>query len=242
MTPQSAKLSSEDQPPFELKGSLFTLTVLHLRQVELDAIDRHLAEKINQAPGFFTNAPVIIDLGMLPKLSAAVDFAGLYARLRQRGMIPVGVRNGSVELHAAAMVVGLPVLPEARPQSSAKKTEAAKPEECAPGPSKIVTQPVRSGQQIYVPDGDLILMGTVSPGAEVLADGNIHVYGRLRGRALAGAKGNTEARIFCQSLEAELVSIAGRYRVIEQLDESLRDRPVQMFLLENRLIIEPLSR
>lgn len=241
MTFPSVRLSTEDSPPFELKGSLFTLTVLHLRQVELDVIDRHLAAKTRQAPGFFSNAPVIIDLGLLPKTVVSVDFAGLCDRLRKCGMIPMGIRNGSAELQAVALLAGLPALPEGRPQVLAKQAEKAKSEE-PHGYSKIITQPVRSGQRIYVPDGDLILMGTVSPGAEVLADGNIHVYGRLRGRALAGAKGNTEVRIFCQSLEAELVSIAGRYRVIEQLDESLRDRPVQMFLLEDRLAIEPLSR
>lgn len=241
MTLQSARQSTEDSSPFEFKGSLFTLTVLHLRQVDLEAIERHLAEKISQAPAFFTNAPVIIDLSPLPKTVVSVDFTGLYDRLRRRGMIPVGVRNGSAELQAAAIQAGLAVLPDGRPQTMVNKAEAVKPE-APPAYSRIVTQPVRSGQQIYVPDGDLILMGTVSPGAEVLADGNIHVYGRLRGRALAGAKGNGEARIFCQSLEAELVSIAGRYRVIEQLDESVRDQPVQMYLSENRLIIEPLSR
>lgn len=241
MTLQSARLSSEDRVPFELKGSLFTLTVLYLRRVDLEAIERHLAEKISQAPGFFTNAPVIVDLSPLPKTTVSVDFAALYDRLRRHGMIPVGVRNGSIELQAAAIRAGLPVLPEGRPQTVTTKTEAVESEP-PPVYNKIVTQPVRSGQQIYVPDGDLILMGTVSAGAEVLADGNIHVYGRLRGRALAGAKGNDEARIFCQSLEAELVSIAGRYRVIEELDESVRDRPVQMYLSENRLIIKPLSQ
>nr|MDQ2693913.1 septum site-determining protein MinC [Pseudomonadota bacterium] len=108
--------------------------------------------------------------------------------------------------------------------------------------NKLISQPVRSGQQMYAPDGDLILLGTVNAGAEVLADGNIHIYGHLRGRALAGARGNREARIFCQSLEAELVSIAGRYRVFEEMDAEVRGTPTQIFLADDRLIIEPLTR
>ena len=118
-----------------------------------------------------------------------------------------------------------------------------RPVEPAPASrNKLVTQPVRSGQQIYAPDGDLILMAAISAGAEVLADGNIHIYGILRGRALAGVKGNAKARIFCQSLEAELVSIAGCYRVIEQPEVELLGKPVHIFLSDNRLIIEPLNR
>jgi septum site-determining protein MinC len=166
-----------------------------------------------------------------------IDFASLYDLLRGRGMIPVGVRNGSAKLQAAAVQAGLPVLPDNRSPVVAKKVDRPSGQR-----SKIVTQPVRSGQQLYAPDGDLILMGAVSPGAEVLADGSIHIYGTLRGRALAGAKGDTEARIFCQNLEAELVAIAGHYRVFEQLAPDTRGKAVQVYLLEDRLIIEPLSR
>jgi septum site-determining protein MinC len=101
---------------------------------------------------------------------------------------------------------------------------------------------VRSGQQIYTPDGDVIILGAVSAGAEVIADGNIHVYGVLRGRALAGVKGDIETRIFCQSLEAELISIAGRYRVSEQISPADRGKPAHIRLVEDRLVIEPLNR
>lgn len=233
----SSTKSSEDQEPFELKGNLFTLTVMYLRHCNREAIDRHLAEKIRQAPGFFKNAPVVIDLETLTEADDFIDFAGLYDLLRGRGMIPVGVRNGSAKLQAAAVQAGLPVLPDNRSPVVAKKVDRPSGQR-----SKIVTQPVRSGQQLYAPDGDLILMGAVSPGAEVLADGSIHIYGTLRGRALAGAKGDTEARIFCQNLEAELVAIAGHYRVFEQLAPDTRGKAVQVYLLEDRLIIEPLSR
>lgn len=239
MTLESPKLPAEKPPPFELKGSLFTLTVLHLREVDHPTIAGYLAEKVRQAPGFFRNTPVVIDLETLPA-GITLDFTGLHTLLRAQGLIPVGVRHGSHELQAAAVLAGLPILPDSRSTTTGKKSD--KGEQAPLRRSKIVTQPVRSGQQIYAPDGDLILLGAISAGAEVLADGNIHSYGPLRGRALAGVKGDIEARIFCLSLEAELVAIAGHYRVIEQLDEAQRGKPVQLYLSEDRLIIEPLSR
>lgn len=245
----------DDLPPFDLKGSLFTLTVLHLRQGDLGTIANHLADKVKQAPGFFVNAPVVIDLEALDDSSDdSLDFAGLYDLLRKQGLIPVGVRHGSPERQAAAVMAGLPVLPEQRPtvsssgssqggeSSTHRNTEPAAEKLTPPRRSRVHTLPVRSGQQIYAADGDLVILGAISPGAEVLADGNIHIYGPLRGRALAGVKGDTQARIFCQSLEAELVSIAGQYRVIEQLDASKQGKFVQIYLLDERLVIEPLYR
>ena len=104
----------------------------------------------------------------------------------------------------------------------------------------LVTRPVRSGQQLYARGTDLIIMGPVGPGAEVIADNNIHVYGPLRGRALCGVSGNTETRIFCQSLEAELVSVAGNFRLLENIPEELRGKPAQIWLDRDRLNIEPL--
>ncbi len=235
---QSPRFVVQDAPPFELKGSLFTLTVLHLFRPEREAIERHLVEKIKQAPGFFSNTPVVIDFDGLAAAPENVDFSGLYELLRGHGMVPVGIRNGSPELQAVARQAGLPVLPESRAASAPKRPERI---ESAPMRSRIFSHPVRSGQQIYAPDGDLIILGTVSAGAEVIADGNIHIYGALRGRALAGVKGDVEPRIFCQSLEAELVSIAGRYRISEQIDPADRGRAMQIHLVEDRLIIEHLA-
>ena len=233
-----ATFSPADSAPFELKGSLFTLTVLQLRRMDREAIDHYLAEKVKQAPGFFQNAPVVIDLETLTA-DTSVDFKVLHDLLRSHGLIPVGVRHADPERQVAAVSAGLPIMPEGRSVLAAKKAESSEP---ATRRNKLVTQPVRSGQQIYAAEGDLVLLGAVSAGAEVLADGNIHIYSTLRGRALAGVKGDTQARIFCQQLAAELVSIAGQYRVIEQLDAALRGKAVQIYLSENRLIIEPLSR
>jgi septum site-determining protein MinC len=228
-----------EPPPFELKGSLFTLTVLHLFQLDRAAIERHLAEKISQAPSFFNNTPVVVDLDGIAGPPDRVDFNGLYELLRGHGMVPVGIRNGSPELQAVARLAGLPILPESRAPANSRKLERAEP---TPVRNRIYNHPVRSGQQIYAPDGDLIVLGAVSAGAEVIADGNIHIYGTLRGRALAGVKGDAEARIFCQSLEAELISIAGRYRISEQIDPTDRGKAVQVHLAEDRLIIEHLTR
>lgn len=238
MLPRSFPLAAEELPPFELKGSLFTLTVLHLFQLDRAAIERHLVEKIKQAPGFFNNTPVVIDLEGMTGPVDGVDFTGLYDLLRGHGMAPVGIRNGGPKLQAAARLAGLPVLPESRPVAAPKKTESSEPA----ARNRIVNHPIRSGQQIYAAEGDLIVLGAVSAGAEVIADGNIHVYGVLRGRALAGVKGNVEARIFCHSLEAELISIMGRYRISEQIDPTDRGKAVQIHLAEDRLVIEPLIR
>ncbi len=230
---------SAEPAPFELKGSLFALTVMHLRPAALEAVDRHLSDKIGQAPGFFSNAPVVVDLEAFPDDAAAPDFEALFGCLRRHGLVPVGVRNGAPALTETAARAGIAVLPEGRAPRRPETDKADKPEAAR---SRIVTHPVRSGQQIYVPDGDLVLVGPVSPGAEVLADGSIHVYGPLRGRALAGARGNAEGRIFCLSLEAELVSVAGRYRMLDKDDTELWGKPAQIHLVDDHLIIEPLPR
>jgi septum site-determining protein MinC len=239
---RSPGFAGENTAPFELKGSLFTLTVMHLFQLDRLAIERHLAEKVKKAPSFFNNTPVVIDLEGLtePKNGMdGVDFNGLYELLRGHGMAPVGIRNGSPELQEVARRAGLPVLPESRSAGVARKPERAEP---TPARNRLINHPVRSGQQIYASEGDLIVLGTVSAGAEVIADGNIHIYGALRGRALAGVKGDVETWIFCQSLEAELISIAGRYRISEQLDPADRGKAMQVHLVDDRLVIDHLTR
>ncbi|MCB1777758.1 MAG: septum site-determining protein MinC [Candidatus Competibacteraceae bacterium] len=234
---RSLHFTGEEAPPFTLKGSLFTLTVLHLFQLDRAALERHLAEKIKQAPSFFNNTPVVIDLEGMTDSPEGLDFNGLYELLRAHGMVPVGIRNGTPMQQAAARLAGLPALPESRPANNGKK-----PERTEAMRSRIVNHPIRSGQQIYAAEGDLIVVGAVSAGAEVIADGNIHIYGALRGRALAGVRGAIETRIFCQSLEAELVSIAGRYQISEQIDPTDRGKATQIHLVEDRLIIEHLNR
>lgn len=238
---RSPHAPKEEPPPFELKGSLFTLTVLHLFQLDRAAIERHLAEKVKQAPSFFSNTPVVIDLEGITEAKDTLDFKGFYELLRGYGMIPVGVRNGAQKVQAAARLAGLPVLPESRSSGATKKPDRTEPPP-TPTRSRVVNHPIRSGQEVYAPDSDLIILGSVSAGADVVAAGNIHIYGALRGRALAGVKGDTEAWIFCHSLEAELISIAGHYRVSEQIESADRAKAVQIHLNQERLIIDHLVR
>ncbi len=142
---QSPRFAGEDNPPFELKGSLFPLTVLDLFHPDRAAIERHLAEQIKQAPGFFSNTPVVIDLDGMVDSPGGVDFSGLYELLRGHGMVPVGIRNGSPELQTIARQAGLPALPESRATGTARKLERIDP---VPTRSRIFSHPVRAGQQI----------------------------------------------------------------------------------------------
>jgi septum site-determining protein MinC len=249
--------------PFRLKGGGFTLLVFEPLDLRVPDLFRRLMDRLAQAPNFYRNAPVVIDLAALAE-SRPINFAELANRLRQHKLIPVGVMNSTPEQAQAAANAGLALLPAARPQAvqeprrEATPAPAAEPQPIpqpsvkpvaaapttAPAVSRtalVISEPVRAGGQIYAEGRDLVLLSSVSPGAEVLADGHIHAYGRLRGRALAGIGGDEGARIFCRSLEAELVSVAGRFRVSEDMDQSLVGKPTQIFLDGGFLMIEPLG-
>lgn len=208
-----------DQPVFQLKGSMLTLTTLELFDNNSDLLDEQLAEKAAQAPDFFKDAPLILSLEdytaeELPELAEIVRIC------RKHGMRTLALRSEQASLLAAAAAIDLPVLPLSQARERPAPTiKTAPPESKEPEhlPARIITTPVRSGQQIYAKNADLIVTAAVSAGAELLADGHIHVYGAMRGRALAGINGNTAARIFCQQLGAELVSIAGNYKIAEDL-------------------------
>jgi len=231
----------------EIKSGSITLPILKLLNSDIELVARQLRDKIRQAPEFFRNAPVVIDLGELPE-NADVDFLDLIDILHDHHLIPVGTRGGSQKLQTAAQDAKLAVLPEHKQETGAvSPAPAPSPSKSSsrataklPSGSKLIEQPVRSGQRIYASGADLIVLSQVSPGAEVMADGNIHIYGSLRGRALAGVQGNLEARIFCADLQAELIAIGGHYKISENLDESVRGRPVQIYLRDNSLIIENL--
>ncbi|MCQ4250143.1 septum site-determining protein MinC [Pseudomonas stutzeri] len=212
----------DQSPVFQLKGSMLAITVLELAQNDLERLDRQLAVKVEQAPDFFNNTPLVLALDKLPA-DSDLDLPALIALCRKHGLRTLALRAGDHQIIEAAGVLDLPVLPPSGAKerkldlASKAPAEPAKPAEPLYRPTRVVTTPVRGGQQVYAKDGDLIVLAAVSPGAELLADGNIHVYGPLRGRALAGIKGDTNARIFCQQLAAEMVSIAGRYKVAEDL-------------------------
>lgn len=222
----------------ELRSGSLTVPVLRLLGADLGLIAEQLAQKIDQAPEFFRNAPLLIELS---DMAGEPDFPALLGKLRALGVQPVGVRGGSDHQHRLAQAAGLVVFAEGRsePQPVAQPSSAASVQYVEMR-SKVVTQPVRSGQQIYAQGGDLIVLAPVSVGAELIADGSIHVYGSLRGRALAGVKGDTGSRIFCKELKAELVSIAGNYRISENLDAGVIGKAVQIYLKGEALMIETL--
>ena len=277
----------------ELKGGMYTFMSLKLYTSDIDTIDQCIAEKVQQAPGFFKDTPVVVDLTELDVAELSLDTSVLLERIRSHKLAPIVAsvvdKSGSLAGQIALpLIEGVARRAKAESNNDSTQSEesslggAAEEDLDASGLSassqrsnaldgtagavdgtdveidatldplpaqevhyivkqpQLMRRPVRSGQQVYARETDLIVMGQVGPGAEVIADNHIHVYGPLRGRALCGVSGNTEARIFCQSLEAELVSVAGNYRVLESIPEDLRGKPAQIWLDQERLNIEPL--
>lgn len=247
----------------KFKGNLVPLTTLELYEYAPQLYTAALREKVEQAPKLFHELPIILSLdkfeGRLP------DLLELKRLTQEQGLYLVGIRSEEPEIKQLASQANLPIFPVGRngravsdlpSERSTKPPEAASaapvenetettasapPEPASSGsPTKVITQPIRSGQQIYAQGGDLIVLAPVSAGAEVLADGNIHVYAPLRGRALAGVKGQESARIFCQSLEAELISIAGHYKISEDLQGAQWKEAVQISLDGEKLSLSPL--
>lgn len=235
--------SMEQAAAFELKGRMATLTVLRLLSPDPDSLDHQLEAKVAEAPSMLQGLPVVLELSAVGAADAA-QLGRWLDVIRRHALVPVGVSGASEALTEAAREQGIGVFPELVGGAERQSTRAA-PGRGASEPSvipgRIVDQPVRSGQQVYARGGDLIVLASVSPGAEVLADGNIHVYGTLRGRALAGVQGNSEARILCRSLRAELVSIAGQYQLSEHMDGFEADGPVQVYLDGDALCVAPLE-
>ena len=238
--------------PLQVRGRSFTAVVLRLTGEADQAFYDALDALMRQAPHFFVNAPLVLDLEQADGLQAKGDFVKLVRQLRNRKLSPVGVQNADAEQGVAAFGAGLTTLQGGREASlerarpvaveAGAEPDPAEPKPADPGPATlIVTEPVRSGQRIFAERGDLVVLASVSSGAELMAQGNIHVYGPLRGRALAGVNGDKTARIFCQSLEAELIAIAGLYRTSEDLSPALRQQRAQAFLRDETLCVEPLK-
>ena len=199
---------------FQLKADFMPLTVFKFSTPDLDAFNLQLTEVVAKAPKYFVNAPVLLDVQDLVD-QQDLDFATICNELKAKQMFPIGIRGLQTKLQPNALELGLAIVNAAEKKQETR--EKPKEKALARRKTKIITTPVRSGAQIYAPDGDLIVMAPVNAGAEIIADGNIHVYGALRGRALAGARGDETARIFCSSMQAELVSIAGCYVVKDNL-------------------------
>ncbi len=246
---------SKNTTAIALKGGMFTLTTIQLLDTDLEAFSAELEDKITQAPNFFLYAPIILDLQRLGTHEVPIDFSLLINTLKNKKLIPIGIRATNKCYKEEAIKAGLAIFPEEKVfvqkkrQSANEETKLiekvsstaapVRAEAAQATPTRVITQPVRSGQQIYAQGGDLIVLAAVSHGAELLADGHIHVYGSMRGRALAGVMGDTDAMIFCKSLEAELVSIAGQYRLSEDLKESCWKQSACIQLIEDRIQVKP---
>ena len=242
--------------PFRLRGANFNLLVLRLLDHRAEAVVPALGDQFRRAPGFLRFAPIVIGLDDIQANPAEVDFAGLVQGLRAIEIVPVGTTGGTPEMRNAAMGAGLPPLrmaagkesdvPLAEPAAPAEPQAAPPP---APDPQPLglqrpamfVDQPVRAGRRIWEQGTDVIVIGTVNPGAEVIADGNIHVYGRLLGRAIAGGQAETGARIFATHFDPELVSIAGYYAVRDGLGEAPIGKAVMARLVGEHMRFDPLA-
>jgi septum site-determining protein MinC len=237
------------QVPFQVRGSLQTVLTLRLLVPDDPNFFPLLLDKIAHSPDFFRNAPLVLDVGPLAAREP-FDVAALAERLREHRLMPVGVQNGSPAWNEAAMRAGLAVFgaggsarAPAEGSSGAGSAPASLSRAAAPPPrarpATVLREPVRGGQQITA-DGDLVVLSAVSAGAELAAAGHIHVYGILRGRAFAGIEGDEQALIFCDQLEAELLSIAGVHLVSEEIDPRHLRRRARVALEHERLVIHTL--
>jgi len=236
--------NAHHSPVLEFKSSTFSVPVLVLSSNDAVIIEQQLQEKIHLAPEFFKNSPLVFDLQELNKHDLDIDVTDLINIIRKLGLLPIGIRGGNAGQNQQALELGIPIhsghsvaAPSGTQKPQTPEPEAAPEPQIVAEAATLITHPVRSGQRIYA-SGDLIILAQVSAGAEIMAEGNIHVYGSLRGRALAGVQGNTEARIFCSDLQAELISIAGNYKISEDLNDAVPNQRVQIYLQNHALVIK----
>jgi len=245
----------------ELKIGQVGIANLRVRNLDVDKLKLEMQERVARAPKLFERAAVILDFGGLTKCPDAKTVNALLDALKSAGVLPVAIAYGTSAIEELSVQVSLPLLAKFRASYESQTAEAPTPEAKKPArkaepevekpapaavpaksePGLMQTQPVRSGQQIYAQNKDITVMATVGAGAEVIADGSIHIYGALRGRALAGANDNVNARIFCREFHAELVAIAGHYKVLEEIPKNLLGKAVQIYLDKDQLRIEELA-
>ncbi|GHH57344.1 putative septum site-determining protein MinC [[Pseudomonas] boreopolis] len=241
----------------ELKIGQVGIANLRVRTLDVEKLVQEMRERVARAPKLFGRAAVILDFGGLSQAPDLPTAQALLDGLRQAGVLPVALAYGTSSIEALSEQLGLPLLAKFRAQyeridggaaagaptpapRQAPPPPAAKPQ-AQPKPGRMQRAAVRSGQQLYAENCDLTVLSTVGAGAEVIADGSIHIYGTLRGRALAGARGNTEARIFCRDFHAELVAIAGHYKVLDDVPMDLRGKAVQVWLEQDQIKIAALD-
>lgn len=253
------------EPVGELKFGQVGIANLRLKRLDDETLALELKQKLDTAPQLFQRAPVVLDLSHLPQLPDVERVRAVLGTIRASGMLPVGLAYGTSENEALARALDLPLFAKFRAAYESAAGSEPAPEQAAPiaiepapaaapsprttppppsaarGSGMLQAQPVRSGQQVYARGTDLVITAVVGHGAEVIADGSVHVYAALRGKAIAGAQGDTAARIYCQDFQAELVSIAGHYRVFEDIPADLRGKPVQVWLEGEKLLLARLG-
>lgn len=259
-----------EEPAFKIKNANLPVLVLHLKTADMARVKAQLATRLKQMPDFFAHAPVVLGLADLAAADATLDFPDLLDFMRQHRMQAAGVQGGSAAQQEAAAQAGLGVIPDTpsraapnvdsppEPATTAVDSGPAQPDlpgleieaEPAPAapstpearPTLVIDKPVRTGQRIHAEGANLVVLAIVNAGAELIADGDIHVYAPLRGRALAGARGNTAARIYVQSMEAELVAIAGYFQVFDEgIPEAVHGKFSQVFLDGEKIVVKPMS-
>ncbi|MCI2245566.1 septum site-determining protein MinC [Xanthomonas sp. PPL568] len=237
----------------ELKIGQVGIANLRVRTLDVARLSQEMRERVQRAPKLFGRAAVIIDFGGLAQTPDTATAQALLDGLRGAGVLPVALAYGTREIEELSVALGLPLLAKFRAQyerfdggavAAAPAPVSPPPPPppppapaARPQPGRMQKNAVRSGQQLYAENCDLTVMATVGAGAEVISDGSIHIYGTLRGRALAGAQGNTEARIFCRDFHAELVAIAGHYKVLDDIPKELRGKAVQVWLEQDQIKI-----
>ncbi|MEY5028518.1 MAG: Septum site-determining protein MinC [Pseudomonadota bacterium] len=252
-------MSSAPSPGFEIKSADLALVALLLKTANVDWIAQGLKAQLAETPDFFNQDPLLIDLTGLGDQDAQedIDFANLVEVLRQHALVPLAVKGGSNAQRAAAFDAGLVDANDARVRRISMEMPAAEQPKVAPVAEKppappsfsgavVLDRTLRSGQQFYAKGKDLVVLAMVNAGAEVIADGDIHIYSTLRGKAIAGARGKTDARIFAYAMEPELISIAGVYRTSENpLSKEVFGKPAQVSLTSgpdgDKLLIMPLK-
>lgn len=197
----------------------------------IETVVDFLSQKSEQAPAFFLSAPIVINI---EKVETYINFAALRAGILKAGMIPVGISGAKdKKMQKMALKAGFALMSSAKQMQDITTVQTS--------PVKVIRTPIRSGQQIYAENGDLVIFNHVSAGAEVIADGSIHIYGTMRGRAIAGAKGQKQAKIICHNLQAELISIAGCYWLSDRIDSQFWQQKVLISRCDDTLEIESLT-
>ena len=231
----------------ELKFGQVGIANLRVRTLDVAQLVAEMRDRVQRAPNLFARAAVVLDFGGLGKAPSFEEARTLLDGLREAGVLPVALAYGTREIEALSQQADAAPAPRAaaaepaRARAEPPAAAAAKPVSPTPAPGQVQRSPVRSGQQVYADNRDLTVLGAVGAGAEVIADGSIHIYGALRGRALAGAQGNEDARIFCREFHAELVAVAGHYKVLEDIPQALRGKAVQAWLENGQIKLAALD-